>query len=71
MIRKMSDLRDNQMSLGLFCLGCERWGEIIPDEWLSSVNKDVDYIIQRFKCGECGGAADKQVRSTTSLIFQK
>ena len=44
-IRKMSDLRDNLMSLGLFCLGCERWGEIIPDEWLSSGNKDVDYII--------------------------
>mgnify|MGYP003332289035 FL=1 len=61
-IRRMSDLRDNHMTLGLFCLECDRWGEIIPNEWLSCGGKDVDYIDQKFKCGECGSPASKQVR---------
>ena len=69
-IRKISDLRDNQMSLGLFCLACDRWGEIIPEEWLSSGKKDVDYINQRFECGVCGESAAKKVRSTSSQMFQ-
>ena len=29
-IRKISDLRDYHMTLGLFCLECDRWGEIKP-----------------------------------------
>ena len=61
-IRRISDLRDNHMTLGLFCLECDRWGEVVPDEWLSSGGKDVDYIDQKFKCGECGSPASKQVR---------
>ena len=61
-IRRISDLRDNHMTLGLFCLECNRWGEIIPNEWLSSGKKDLDYVNQKFKCGECGGQASKQVR---------
>ena len=50
------------MSLGLFCSGCDRWGEISPNEWLSSGKKDLDYVNQKFKCSECGGQASKQVR---------
>ena len=54
-IRRISDLRDNHMTLGLFCLECNRWGEIIPNEWLSSGKKDLDYVNQKFKCGDCRG----------------
>ena len=61
-IRRNSDLRANHMILGLFCLDCNRWGEIVPNEWLSSGRKGLDYADQQFKCGECGGHADKQVR---------
>ena len=52
LIRKISDLRDNYMTLGLFCLECNRWGEIIPNEWLSSGKRDLDYV----------NLASKQVR---------
>ena len=62
LIRKISDLRDNYMTLGLFCLECNRWGEIIPNEWLSSGKRDLDYVNQKFTCRECGGLASKQVR---------
>ena len=64
-IRRISDLRDNHMTLGLFCLECNRWGEIVPNEWLSSGKKDLDYVNQKFKCGECGSPASKQVRPQT------
>ena len=61
-IRRMSDLKDNHMSLGLFCLECERWGEILPQEWLDNGKPDLDYVAQRFKCSECGVQAMQQVR---------
>ena len=60
-IRRMSDLRDNHMTLGLFCLECDRWGEVIPQEWLGDGKLDLNYVRQRFRCRECGGRADKQM----------
>ena len=61
-IRRMSDPRDKNMSLGLFCLACDRWGEVVPQEWLDDGKPDLNYVEQRFKCSECGGRATKQVR---------
>jgi len=61
-IRKISDLRDNHMTLGLFCLECDRWSEVVPQEWLDDGKPDLNYVEQRFKCSECGGRATKQVR---------
>ena len=60
-IRRISDLRDNHMTLGLFCLECDRWGEVIPQEWLGDGKPDLNYVRQRFRCRECGGRADKQM----------
>ena len=61
-ISTMSDLAKCQMRLGLHCLECDRWAEIIPQEWLDAGKPDVNYIEQKFKCSECGGRASKQVR---------
>ena len=61
-IRTISDLAESGMALGLYCLECDRWGEIIPQEWLDAGKPDVNYVKQKFKCGECGGKADKQLR---------
>ena len=61
-IRKISDLRDNHMTLGLFCLECDRWGEIKLQSGLSVGKPDLNYVEQRFKCSQCGGRATKQVR---------
>ena len=61
-IRRMSDLRDNHMTLGLFCLECDGWGEIKPQSWLAEGKPDLNYVEQKFKCSQCGGRATKQVR---------
>ena len=63
-IRTISDLAESGMTLGLYCLKCDRWGEIIPQEWLDEGKPDVDCVEQKFKCSKCGGRADKQVRSS-------
>ena len=61
-IRRMSDLRDNHMTLGLFCLECDRWGEIEPQSWLAEGKPDLNHVEQRFKFSPCNGRATKQVR---------
>ena len=61
-IHTIGDLGDNGMSLGLYCLSCQRWKEIIPNEWLSSGKPNFDYVDQKFKCGDCGKPPEKQVR---------
>ena len=58
----MSDLRDNHMTLGLFCRECDRWGEIKRQSWLAEGMPDLNYVEQRFECSQFGGGATKQVR---------
>jgi len=65
-ISTISDLAGSAMTLRLYCLECKRWGEIIPQEWLDAGKPDVNYVEQKFKCGDCGGLADKQVRAPLS-----
>ena len=65
-ISTISDLAESRMTLGLYCLECKRWGEIIPQEWLNAGKPDVSYVEQKFKCVDCGGLADKQVRPPVS-----
>ena len=65
-VSTISDLAESRMTLGLYCLECKRWGEIIPQEWLDAGKPDVNYVEQKFKCGQCGGRADKQVRPPLS-----
>ena len=54
-IKKASDPRQNYMTLGLYCLECDRWGEITPNECLPSGRFYVNYTNHRFKCSVCGG----------------
>ena len=61
-IHRMSDLRDNHMTLGLFCFECDRWGEIKPQNWLAESKPNLNDVEQRFKYNQCGGGANKQVR---------
>ena len=50
-ISNIRDLADNGMSLGLYCLPCDRWGEVIPQEWLDAGKPNVDYVAKKFKWG--------------------
>ena len=65
-ISTISGLAGSSMTLALHCQPCGRWDEIIPQEWLDAGKPDVNYVEQKFKCGQCGGRADKQVRPPLS-----
>ena len=66
-ISNIRDLADNGMSLGLHCLPCNRWDEIIPQEWLDEGKPNINYVEKNFKCGDCGETASKQVRNNSSF----
>mgnify|MGYP001382922264 CR=1 FL=1 len=61
-INTISDMGDNGMPLGLFCLSCQRLEEITPSVWLADGKPDLDYVGQNFRCSECGGSPEKQVQ---------
>ena len=63
-ISNIRDLADNGISLGLYCLPCDRWGEVIPQEWLDAGQLNINYVAKNFKCEDCGEIASKQVRPT-------
>ena len=65
-VTTISGLAESGTTLGLYCLECNRWGEIIPQEWLHAGKPDMNYVEQKFKCGQCDGRADKQVRPPLS-----
>tara|TARA_B100000929_G_scaffold49457_1_gene35873 strand:- start:223 stop:453 length:231 start_codon:yes stop_codon:yes gene_type:complete len=66
-ISNIGDLADNGMTLGLYCLPCDRWDEIIPQEWLNAGKPNINYVEKNFKCGDCGETASKQVRNNSSF----
>ena len=59
-ISNIRDLAENGMSLGLHCLPCNRWDEIIPQEWLDSGKPNINYVEKNFKCGDCGETASEK-----------
>ena len=66
-ISNIGDLANNGMTLGLYCLPCDRWDEIIPQEWLNAGKPNINYVEKNFKCEDCGETAAKQVRNNSSF----
>jgi len=55
----MSDLAKYKMTLALNCQPCDRWVQIILQDWLNAGKPDIYYVERKFKCEVCGGKADK------------
>ena len=66
-ISNIRDLAENGMSLGLYCLPCNRWNEIIPQKWLDEGKPNLNYVSKNLKCEDCGETASKQVRNNSSF----
>ena len=66
-ISNIGDLANNGNTLGLYCLPCDRWDEIIPQEWLNAGKPNINYVEKNFECGDCGETASKQVRNNSSF----
>ena len=55
-------LREQNHTLALYCLSCDRWGEANLD-WLIQIGKGNRLVTgARFRCRDCGEIVEKQVR---------
>jgi len=56
------DLREQQHTLGLYCIECDRWGEADISGLISSGRGDRTLTETRFRCRDCGALVAKQLR---------
>ncbi|MDA0679196.1 MAG: hypothetical protein O3A13_04570 [Proteobacteria bacterium] len=56
------DLQDQQHTLGLHCIRCNRWGEADIDSLISSGLGGRQLTKTKFRCQDCGAIVDKQLR---------
>ncbi len=55
-------LHGQNHTLALYCVSCDRWGEVNLD-WLIQMGKgDKSVTEARFRCKDCGEIVEKQVR---------
>ncbi len=58
----IGSLREQNHTLALYCLSCNRWGEANLD-WLIQIGKGNKPVTEaQFRCRDCGEIVEKQVR---------
>ncbi len=58
----IENLREQDHTLALYCLSCDRWGKANLD-WLIQIGKgDKPVTETSFRCRDCGEIVEKQVR---------
>ena len=58
----IEELHDQDHTLALYCISCDRWGEANLD-WLIRIGKgNMPVTEARFRCRGCGEIVEKQVR---------
>ena len=56
------DLQEQQHTLGLYCMECDRWGEANIGGLISSGRGDRLLVDAKFRCKDCGELVAKQLR---------
>ena len=62
------DLHRQNHTLGLYCSACDRWGEADIHRIITSGRGGRSLVGTRFRCRDCGGIVDKQVRPPVPTI---
>lgn len=56
------ELRLQHHTLGLYCVACNRWSDADLPRLIALGYGDREVVSTRFRCRDCGGFAEKQVR---------
>jgi hypothetical protein len=56
------DLQEQQHTLGLYCIECDRWGEADIENLISSGRGEDALTEAKFRCQDCGELVEKQLR---------
>ena len=67
-LETLRDLKQQNYSLGLYCLQCDRWAIADLDKLLESGQGELKVTHSRFRCADCGQAAEKQVRPPVPVV---
>lgn len=63
-----ADLFSQEYTVGLYCIECDRWGEADLKEMVAAGSGERLLIRARFRCTDCGGIVEKQVRPPVPAI---
>ncbi len=55
-------LREQNHTLALYCLSCNRWDEANLDQLIQNGKGGMPVTEARFRCRDCGEIVEKQVR---------
>ncbi len=58
----IEELHSHNHTLALYCISCDRWGEANLDRLIQIGKGDQPVTEARFRCRDCGGIVEKQVR---------
>ncbi len=58
----IGSLREQNHTLALYCLSCNRWGEANLDQLIQIGKGHKPVTEARFRCKDCGEIVEKQVR---------
>ena len=61
-LESFRDLYDQNHTLGLYCMRCNRWGSADLLRLIRDGLGDRAVTKARFRCKDCGSVVDKQVR---------
>ncbi len=61
-IGTIQDLHDQNHTLGLYCISCDRWRVADLDALIRAGRGNAVITEARFRCYDCGELADKQLR---------
>ena len=62
------DLKEQQHTLGLYCMECDRWGEADIDNLISSGRGERQLTEAKFRCRDCSGIVAKQLRPPVPVV---
>ncbi len=64
----IENLREQNHTLALYCLSCDRWGEANLDRLIQNGKGHKPVTEARFRCRDCGEIVEKQVRPTAPSL---
>ena len=63
-IETIDDLARYEYTLALNCVPCHRWVDLDLAKMQAAGRGQQSFVEMKFRCSECGGKADKQLRSS-------
>jgi hypothetical protein len=61
-VSTFEDLNSQDYSLALYCLTCDRWGDVDLNRLIKTGLGDRPVTAARFRCRDCGQLVEKQLR---------